>query len=259
MNDGKTILNNKRKRAKEELIAEIENNFKSLEEIFKKDKAQNVFDSIGSFSFEEYSKFFQNLSNKEYTSMSEHPKKNREPISIDKSKIKFDYSLPQKYDELLPPTENILKSNLEAKGIPKKIKENLNKIIPVEKKPIDMNLYLRAVSENISNLIHSRSSLDTQDFKQLIKIYSTLIRINDNIYFEQDKLFLELLQKYLNKSFPNFFNLSSFWLYTEYLLCSKNESNEINIYKRYDEILKNIIQILNKLLNNNNINIINYK
>ena len=259
MNNEKQLLSNKRKRAKEEIIGEIENNFKLLEEIFKDKKAQNLFDSIGAFSFEEYSKFFQNLSNKEYTSMSEHPKKNREPISIDKSKIKFDYSIPQNYEELLPSTNDILKTNLEAKGIPKKIKENLNKIIPVEQKPIDMSLYLRAVSENISNLINSRSSLEPQEFKQLIKIYSTLIRINDNIYFEQDKLFLELLEKYLNKSFPYFFNLSSFWLYTEYLLCSNKENKGNNIYKRYDEILKNIIQILNKLLNNNNTNVINYQ
>ena len=259
MNNEKQLLSSKRKRAKEEIIGEIENNFKLLEEIFKDKKAQNLFDSIGAFSFEEYSKFFQNLSNKEYTSMSEHPKKNREPISIDKSKIKFDYSIPQNYEELLPSTNDILKTNLEAKGIPKKIKENLNKIIPVEQKPIDISLYLRAVSENISNLINSRSSLEPQEFKQLIKIYSTLIRINDNIYFEQDKLFLELLEKYLNKSFPYFFNLSSFWLYTEYLLCSNKENKGNNIYKRYDEILKNIIQILNKLLNNNNTNVINYQ
>lgn len=258
MNNEK-LLNNKRKRAKEDIIEEIQNNFKSLEEIFKSKEAQNLFNSIGLFSFEEYSKFFQNLSNKEYMSMSEHPKKNREPISIDKSKLKFDYSLPQKYDDdNLPSTNDILKSNLEAKGIPKKIKENLNKIIPKQEKSIDMNLYLTAVSENISNLINSRSELDIQDFKKLIKIYSTLIRINDNIYFKQDKLFLELLEKYLNKSFSNFFDLSSFWLYTEYLLCSKKENNEINIYKRYDEILKNIIQILNKLINNNNTNIINH-
>ena len=258
MNNEK-LLNNKRKRAKEDIIEEIQNNFKSLEEIFKSKEAQNIFNSIGLFSFEEYSKFFQNLSNKEYMSMSEHPKKNREPISIDKSKLKFDYSLPQKYDDdNLPSTNDILKSNLEAKGIPKKIKENLNKIIPKQEKGIDMNLYLTAVSENISNLINSRSELDIQDFKKIIKIYSTLIRINDNIYFKQDKLFLELLEKYLNKSFSNFFELSSFWLYTEYLLCSKKENTEINIYKRYDEILKNIIQILNRLINNNNTNIINH-
>ena len=258
MNNEK-LLNNKRKRAKEDIIEEIQNNFKSLEEIFKSKEAQNIFNSIGLFSFEEYSKFFQNLSNKEYMSMSEHPKKNREPISIDKSKLKFDYSLPQKYDDdNLPSTNDILKSNLEAKGIPKKIKENLNKIIPKQEKSIDMNLYLTAVSENISNLINSRSELDIQDFKKIIKIYSTLIRINDNIYFKQDKLFLELLEKYLNKSFSYFFELSSFWLYTEYLLCSKKENTEINIYKRYDEILKNIIQILNRLINNNNTNIINH-
>ena len=76
------LLNHKRNR--EKLITDIQTNFKTLEDIFKTEKAQNIFNSIGLFSFEEYSKFFQNLSNKEYTSMSEHPKKNKDPISIDK-------------------------------------------------------------------------------------------------------------------------------------------------------------------------------
>ena len=115
------------------------------------------------------------------------------------------------------------------------------------------------MSENISNLINSRSELEPNDFKQLIKLYSIIIRTIDKIYFEQDKYFLELLEKYLDKSYSDFFNLSSYWLYTEYLLCSDNDNNETNKYKRYDEILKNIIQLLYKLLNNNNINIINYK
>ena len=254
------LLNHKRNRPKEKLIADIQTNFKTLEDIFKTEKAQNIFNSIGLFSFEEYSKFFQNLSNKEYTSMSEHPKKNRDPISIDKSKLKFDYSIPQKFDEILPATKDILKSNLLPKGIPKSIKENMNKIIPKKENIIGIDLYLRSVSENVSNLINSRSELKTKYFKQLIKVYSILIRSIDKIYFEQDKYFLELLEKYLDKSYSDFFELSSYWLYTEYLLCSNNDNNyEMNIYKRYDEILKNIIQILYKLLNNNNINIINYK
>ena len=253
------LLNHKRNREKEKLITDIQTNFKTLEDIFKTEKAQNIFNSIGSFSFEEYSKFFQNLSNKEYTSMTEHPKKNRDPISIDKSKLKFDYALPLKFDEILPSTKDILKSNLLPKGIPKSIKENLNKIVPKKENIIGIDLYLRAVSENISNLINSRSELEPNDFKQLIKLYSIIIRSIDKIYFEQDKYFLELLEKYLDKSYSDFFNLSSYWLYTEFLLCSDNENNETNRYKRYDEILRNIIQLLYKLLNNNNINIINYK
>ena len=265
MNNNEEFLKNKRKRDKEKLINEIEANFKPLEEIFKTEEAKNIFDSIGIFSFEEYSKFFQNLSNKEYTSMSEHPRKNKEPISIDKSKLKFDYTSSQKYDEILPPTKDILKSNLESKGISKKIKENLIKIFPKQENNIKMDIYLRAVSENISNLLISRSELNPKDFKQLIKIYSTLIRIKDNIYFEQDKYFYQLLQKFLDKSFSNFLNLSSFWLYTEFLLLFKKDNKdnkdnkEINIYKKYNEILKNIIQILNKLLNNNDTSIINDK
>ena len=253
------LLKNKRKRTneKDDLINTIQENFKQLEDIFKTPDAKNIFDSIGTFSFEEYSKFLQNLSNKEYTSMSEHPKKNKEPISIDKSKLKFDYSSSQKYDEILPPTKDILKSNLESKSIPKKIKENLNKIIPKEGNNIKIDIYLRSISENINNLLNSRSGLEPKVFKQIIKIYTMLIRIKDDRYFEQDNLLYQLLQKFLDKSYKNFFNLSSFWLYNEYFLSSNKDNKEMN-FKRYDEILINIIKILNNLLSNNDINIINY-
>ena len=259
-NEEQQLLNQKRKRAKEKLISDIQANFKTLEEIFKTEKAQNLFNSIGLFSFDEYSKFFQNLANKEYTSMTEHSKKNRNPISIDKSELKFDYTIPQNYEEILPSIKYILKTNLEPRGLPKKIKENLNKVIPSKDNPISMKLYLKAVSDNIDNLINSWNELEPKDFKLLIKTYSNLIRINDNIYFEQDKLFFDLLEKYLYKSVSNFFNLCSYWLYTEFLLCSNNYDNaEIKIYgKRYEEILKNIIQILNKTLDND-ISLINYK
>lgn len=201
------LLKNKRKRTneKDDLINTIQENFKQLEDIFKTPDAKNIFDSIGTFSFEEYSKFLQNLSNKEYTSMSEHPKKNKEPISIDKSKLKFDYSSSQKYDEILPPTKDILKSNLESKSIPKKIKENLNKIIPKEGNNIKIDIYLRSISENINNLLNSRSGLEPKVFKQIIKIYTMLIRIKDDRYFEQDNLLYQLLQKFLDKSYKNFF------------------------------------------------------
>ena len=254
------LLKNKRKRTneKDELINIIQENFKQLEDIFKTADAKNIFDSIGTFSFEEYSKFLQNLSNKEYTSMSEHPKKNKEPISIDKSKLKFDYSSSQKYDEILPPTKEILKSNLDSKGIPKKIKENLNKIIPKEGNNIKIDIYLRSVSENVNNILNSRSGLEPKDFKQIIKIYTMLIRIKDDRYFEQDNYLYQLLQKFLDKSYKNYFNLSSFWLYNEFFLSSNKDNKEISVYKRYDEILRNIIQILNKLLNSNDINIINH-
>ena len=216
----------------------IQENFKQLEDIFKTADAKNIFDSIGTFSFEEYSKFLQNLSNKEYTSMSEHPKKNKEPISIDKSKLKFDYSSSQKYDEILPPTKEILKSNLDSKGIPKKIKENLNKIIPKEGNNIKIDIYLRSVSENVNNILNSRSGLEPKDFKQIIKIYTMLIRIKDDRYFEQDNYLYQLLQKFLDKSYKNYFNLSSFWLYNEFFLSSNKDNKEISAYKRYDEILE---------------------
>ena len=85
-----------------------------------------------------------------------------------------------------------------------------------------------------------------------------LIRIKDDRYFEQNNYLYQLLQKFLNKSYKNYFNLNSFWLYNEFLLSSNKDNKEISVYKRYDEILRNIIQILNKLLNSNDINLINH-
>lgn len=208
------LLNKKRKRD------EIIKNFFDLEEIFKTERAQNIFNSLGIFSLEEYSKFFQNLSNKEYKSMNEYHKKSKEPILIDKSKIKLDYT--SKINEIQITIKDILKSNLQPKGISKKIKENMNKIIPKDNN-INFDLYLNSVSENIKNLLNTRSELDINIFKKTIKIYSVLIRSYDKIQFEQDNIFYKLLQKYLNKSISDFYMLSSFWLNNEYLLCSEKK------------------------------------
>ena len=235
------LLNKKRKRD------EIIKNFNELEEIFKSERAQNIFNSLGKFSLEEYSKFFQNLSNKEYKSMNEYQKKNKEPILIDKSKIKLDYT--KKINEIPISIKEILKSNLQPKGINKKIKENLNKIIP-KVNNIEFDIYLKSISENINNLLNSKAELDINIFKQIIKIYSIMIRTKDKIEFEQDNFLFKLLQKYLDKSITNFYKISLFWLNTEYLICSEKVNTEINKYKRFDLILTNIIIIINKLLEN---------
>ena len=235
------LLNKKRKRD------EIIKNFNDLEEIFKSERAQNIFNSLGKFSLEEYSKFFQNLSNKEYKSMNEYQKKNKEPILIDKSKIKLDYT--KKISEIPISIKEILKSNLQPKGINKKIKENLNKIIP-KVNNIEFDIYLKSISENINNLLNSKAELDINIFKQIIKIYSIMIRTKDKIKFEQDNFLFKLLQKYLDKSITNFYKISLFWLNTEYLICSEKVNTEINKYKRFDLILTNIINIINKLLVN---------
>ena len=237
--ENQELLNKKRKRD------EIIKNFNDLEEIFKSERAQNIFNSLGKFSLEEYSKFFQNLSNKEYKSMNEYQKKNKEPILIDKSKIKLDYT--SKINEIQISIKEILKSNLQPKGINKKIKENLNKKIP-KVDNIEFGLYLKSVSENINNLLNSKAELDINIFKQIIKIYSIIIRTKDKIEYEQDSFLFKLLQKFLDKSLKNFYILSLFWLNTEYLLCSEKMNTEINKYQRFDLILANIINIINKLL-----------
>ena len=237
--ENQELLNKKRKRD------EIIKNFNDLEEIFKSERAQNIFNSLGKFSLEEYSKFFQNLSNKEYKSMNEYQKKNKEPILIDKSKIKLDYT--SKINEIQISIKEILKSNLQPKGINKKIKENLNKKIP-KVDNIEFGLYLKSVSENINNLLNSKAELDINIFKQIIKIYSIIIRTKDKIEYEQDSFLFKLLQKFLDKSLKNFYILSLFWLNTEYLLCSEKMNTEINKYTRFDLILANIINIINKIL-----------
>ena len=236
------LLNKKRKRD------EIIKNFNELEEIFKSERAQNIFNSLGKFSLEEYSKFFQNLSNKEYKSMNEYQKKNKEPILIDKSKIKLDYT--KKISEIPISIKEILKSNLQPKGINKKIKENLNKIIP-KVNNIEFDIYLKSISENINNLLNSKAELDINIFKQIIKIYSIMIRTKDKIEFEQDSFLFKLLQKYLDKSITNFYKISLFWLNTEYLICSEKVNTEINKYKRFDLILNKLLENTPHLLINN--------
>ena len=233
------LLNKKRKRD------DIIKNFTTLEEIFKTERVQNIFNSLGKFSLEEYVKYFQNLSNKEHKSMNEFHKKNKDPISIDKSKIKLDYK--SLISEVSISVKDVIKSNLQPKGISKKIKENINKINP-KKDSIEFELYLKSVAENVNNIINSRSELDINKFKQIIKIYSKFIRSIDQIKFDdEDNALFELLKKYLDKSINDFYNLCSFWLNTEYLICSENKNENMDKYIRYDSILTSIKE---KILNN---------
>ena len=233
------LLNKKRKRD------DIIKNFTTLEEIFKTERVQNIFNSLGKFSLEEYVKYFQNLSNKEHKSMNEFHKKNKDPISIDKSKIKLDYK--SLISEVSISVKDVIKSNLQPKGISKKIKENINKINP-KKDSIEFEFYLKSVAENVNNIINSRSELDINKFKQIIKIYSKFIRSIDQIKFDdEDNALFELLKKYLDKSINDFYNLCSFWLNTEYLICSENKNENMDKYIRYDSILTSIKE---KILNN---------
>ena len=234
------LLTKKRKRD------EIIKNFTDLEEIFKSERAQNIFNSLGKFSLEEYAKYFQNLSNKEFKSMNESHKKNKDPILIDKSKIKLDYTSIIR--DVPISIKDILKSNLQPKGISKKIKENMNKIIP-KKDLTGFDFYLKSVSENVNNIINSRSELDINKFKQIIKIYSKLKRSIDIIQINpEDESLFNLLKKFIDKSICDFYNLCIFWLSTEYLICSENKSEDMNKFRRYDLILTKIVDILKQIL-----------
>ena len=234
------LLTKKRKRD------EIIKNFTDLEEIFKSERAQNIFNSLGKFSLEEYAKYFQNLSNKEFKSMNESHKKNKDPILIDKSKIKLDYTSIIR--DVPISIKDILKSNLQPKGISKKIKENMNKIIP-KKDLTGFDFYFKSVSENVNNIINSRSELDINKFKQIIKIYSKLKRSVDIIQINpEDEALFNLLKKFIDKSICDFYNLCIFWLSTEYLICSENKSEDMNKFRRYDLILTKIVDILKQIL-----------
>lgn len=234
------LLTKKRKRD------EIIKNFTDLEEIFKSERAQNIFNSLGKFSLEEYAKYFQNLSNKEFKSMNESHKKNKDPILIDKSKIKLDYTSIIR--DVPISIKDILKSNLQPKGISKKIKENMNKIIP-KKDLTGFDFYLKSVSENVNNIINSRSELDINKFKQIIKIYSKLKRSIDIIQINpEDEALFNLLKKFIDKSICDFYNLCIFWLSTEYLICSENKSEDMNKFRRYDLILTKIVDTLKQIL-----------
>ena len=64
-------------------------------------------------------------------------KKNKDPISIDKSKLNLDYNSLFKNDKKIIDAKEIIKSNLQPKGISKRIKGNINKI--TEKKIFNFN------------------------------------------------------------------------------------------------------------------------
>ena len=90
------MLNSKRSREVEpfqsrmEKIQKIKNNFSRMDQIFKKEEVRRLFDSLGKFSFEEYSKFFQNVANHEFLSLNVHQAKAKEPITIEQSFINYD-------------------------------------------------------------------------------------------------------------------------------------------------------------------------
>ena len=91
------MLNNKRQRedkdphqSRKEKIQKIFNNFTRMEQIFKKEEVRRLFESLGKFSYEEFSKFFQNIANHEFISLTFHQTKSKDPITIDPSLLKFD-------------------------------------------------------------------------------------------------------------------------------------------------------------------------
>ena len=117
------MLNNKRQRedkdphqSRKEKIQKIFNNFTRMEQIFKKEEVRRLFDSLGKFSFEEYSKFFQNVANHEFLSLNVHQAKAKEPITIEQSFINYD---PTSFLSISNPATNISNNAIE----------NINQII----------------------------------------------------------------------------------------------------------------------------------
>ena len=195
------MLNSKRSREVEpfqsrmEKIQKIKNNFSRMDQIFKKEEVRRLFDSLGKFSFEEYSKFFQNVANHEFLSLNVHQAKAKEPITIEQSFINYD---PTSFLSISNPATNI--SNNAIENINQIIVQNTKeKNISIDNKADNKDVimndtvtlspkdYLESITKNIKTLTSSSTFISLNNFRQIIKLYSSFIHSNDDISIELEQ------------------------------------------------------------------------
>lgn len=267
------MLNNKRQRedkdphqSRKEKIQKIFNNFTRMEQIFKKEEVRRLFESLGKFSYEEFSKFFQNIANHEFISLTFHQTKSKDPITIDPSLLKFDPNILLNQDN---PSTDICKEGISNihKFIVKNTKEKVifkKESTPLQdeanKKEINNNNtqinistkdYLESITQNMKTLSGTYSLITVQNLKHIIKLYSTFVHSN-NIIIEQeeDKIIRDLINQVssINNSNDDFYSLCIYWLYTEYLFAS-----ESNNFYRYNRLLEEIISMTDNINKNKNV------
>lgn len=214
---------------------------------------KTISENVKNFSFEDYSKFFQVMSNLQHISQldSNLLSKNKDIITINEKLINFN------------DRELDLDSDREEKNINK---TSINKLIVRKEIPLkallkDKDIKLNEENHELHNghtvsnlneipfknffeeLIENlkRNSDVPKDFliKKMIKVYTTYVFHKHIIKFDkEDKFILDYIIE-SNPSIENFYSICSFWLYEEYLLSEM--TNDITLKRRYDSILNEIL------------------
>ena len=250
MSDNQNEFLNRKRQKK---IEEIKKNMKILEPIFNNQAVKEVFKGLENFKLEEFSKFFQSLSNKEFKSISTHKQSYKVPIKLEN--LKFN---PLQYDidnSNKPTIDNINKFVIKNMGITtidlnKKMNiENENKKVN-NNELINYDEFFELIRTNIKNMISNNSTINYKSMKHIIKLYTTFIHMYGKIFDQDDRILLGMVKDIFQNSEENFNLLCIYWLYSEYLLCSKKVE-----FLRYDTLLNEILVILNKEITHTDVNL----
>ncbi len=244
------FLNRKRIEKK---IEEIKKNMIKLEPIFNNQAVKEVFKGLENFKLEEFSKFFQSLSNKEFKSLSTHKQSSKVPIKLENLKFNpFQYDVDNSNKPTIDNINNIVIKNMGITTIDLKEKmniENENKKVN-SNELISFDEFFELIRSNIKNMISNNSSINYKNMKHIIKLYTTFIHMNGKIFDQDDKILLGMVKDISQNSEENFNSLCIYWLYSEYLLCSKKVE-----FLRYDTLLNEILVLLSKEISHSDVNL----
>ena len=244
------FLNRKRIEKK---IEEIKKNMIKLEPIFNNQSVKEVFKGLENFKLEEFSKFFQSLSNKEFKSLSTHKQSSKVPIKLENLKFNpFQYDVDNSNKPTIDNINNIVIKNMGITTIDLKEKmniENENKKVN-SNELISFDEFFELIRSNIKNMISNNSSINYKNMKHIIKLYTTFIHMNGKIFDQDDKILLGMVKDISQNSEENFNSLCIYWLYSEYLLCSKKVE-----FLRYDTLLNEILVLLSKEISHSDVNL----
>ena len=235
------FLNTKRN----EKIEKIKNNINILEHILKGNPVvKDILMGLRNFNLEEYSKFFQSLSNKEFKCLSTHKQNSKVPIKLENLKVDpYKYGSQRLKVPSIDDVNNIVIKNMGIYNID--LNENMN----IENdgqnennnETINFDKFFILIRANIKNMMNNNSTIYVKKMKHIIKLYTTFIHMNGKIFDQDDQILLRMVKDVSHNSEENFYTLCIYWLYSEYLLCSKKVE-----FLRYDTLLDEIIVILNK-------------
>ena len=244
------FLNRKRLEKK---IEEIKKNMIKLEPIFNNQAVKEVFKGLENFKLEEFSKFFQSLSNKEFKSLSTHKQSSKVPIKLENLNFNpFQYDVDNSNKPTIDNINNIVIKNMGITTIDLNEKMNIDN----ENKKVNNNElisfdeFFELIRTNIKNMISNNSSINYKNMKHIIKLYTTFIHMNGKIFDQDDKILLGMVKDIFQNSEENFNLLCIYWLYSEYLLCSKKVE-----FLRYDTLLNEILVLLNKEISHSDVNL----